>query len=66
MLVLIKRLGARLLKRNPKATRGRKQRPDPLLSGSAQPNPRLGGATGHSDPNAHFLGDQTGGSAGGG
>jgi hypothetical protein len=66
MLVLIKRLGARLLKRNTKATRGPKQRRDPLLSGPAQPDPRLRGATGQPDSNARFLGDQTGGSAGGG
>jgi hypothetical protein len=60
MLVLIKRLGTRMLKRNPKSTGRRKQRSDPLLSGRAQPNPRLNSAPGHPDPNARFLGEQTG------
>jgi len=65
MLVLIKRLSARLLKRNTNSTRARKQRTDPLLSGRPQPDPRLHGATGQPDPNAGFLGDQTGEGAGG-
>jgi hypothetical protein len=66
MLMLIKRLGARLLKRNMTSKRGRTPRPDPLLSGPVQPDPRLRGARGQPDPNAGFLGEQTGEGAGGG